>query len=147
MSHDLKRTYFTLLLPAVLGFILIFVIRHFYPVKFNIPQIPSAIPPIIFIVSVCFAVALPIFYRTLFANKMRHQTRTSEGDWLKFERNLLYIAMITPYAGLIAQFLQLPRFHLAGTMVMTLYAVYYYYPSMKRIEFDRRVFRVKACNN
>jgi len=73
--------------------------------------------------------------------------RTSEGDWLKFERNLLYIAMLTPYIGLIAQILQLPRFHLAGTIVMTLYAVYYYYPSMRRLEFDRRVFRVKACNN
>lgn len=147
MSHDLKRTYFTLLLPAVLGFILIFVIRHFHPVKFNIPQFPSAIPPIIFIVSVCFAIALPIFYRTLFANKMRHLTHTAEGDWLKFERNLLYISMITPYVGLIAQILQLPRFHLAGTIVMALYAVYYYYPSTRRIEFDRRVFRVKACNN
>ena len=147
MSHDLKRTYFTLLLPAVLGFILIFVIRHFNPLTFNIPQIPSVIPPIIFIVSVCFAVALPIFYRTLFANKMRHQTRTSEREWLKFERNLLYIAMITPYLALIAQILQLPRFHLAGSIVMALYAVYYYYPSKRRIEFDRRVFRVKASNN
>ena len=147
MSHDLKRTYFMLLLPAVLGFILIFAIRHFHLLSFNIPQFPSAIPPFIFIVSVCFAVALPIFYRTLFANKMRHQTRTSEGDWLKFERNLLYIAMITPYLGLIAQILQLPRFHLAGTIIMALYAVYYYYPSLRRIEFDRRVFRVKACNN
>lgn len=147
MSHDLKRTYFTLLLPAVLGFILIFAIRHFHLLSFNIPQFPSAIPPFIFIVSVCFAVALPIFYRTLFANKMRHQTRTSEREWLKFESNLLYIAMITPYVGLIAQILQLPRFHLAGTIVMALYAVYYYYPSKRRIEFDRRVFRVKAGNN
>jgi hypothetical protein len=147
MSHDLKRTYFTLLLPAVLGFILIFAIRHFHLLSFNIPQFPSAIPPFIFIVSVCFAVALSIFYRTLFANKMRHQTRTSEREWLKFESNLLYIAMITPYLGLIAQILQLPRFHLAGTIVMALYAVYYYYPSKRRIEFDRRVFRVKAGNN
>ena len=147
MSHDLKRTYFTLLLPAVLGFILIFAIRHFHLLSFNIPQFPSAIPPFIFIVSVCFAVALPIFYRTLFANKMRHQTRTSEREWLKFESNLLYIAMITPYLGLIAQILQLPRFHLAGTIVMALYAVYYYYPSMRRIAFDRRVFRVKASDN
>ena len=147
MAHDLKRTYFSLLLPAVVGFVFVFVLRHFRIVRWDIPQFPSAIPPIIFIVSVCFAVALPIFYRTLFANKMRHQTRTSEREWLKFERNLLYIAMITPYLGLIAQILQLPRFHLAATIVMALYAVYYYYPSMRRIEFDRRVFRVKAGNN
>ena len=147
MTQDLKRTYFNFLLPVVVGFVFVFVLRHFHLVRWDIPQFPRVIPAIIFIASVCFAVALPIFYRTLFANKMRHQMRTSEGDWLKFERNLLYIAMLTPYIGLIAQILQLPRFHLAGTIVMTLYAVYYYYPSMRRLEFDRRVFRVKACNN
>jgi hypothetical protein len=80
----------------------------------------------------------------VFANKRRHQTRTAEEDWLKFERNLLYIAMATPYIALIAQILQLPRFHLAGTIIMALYAVYYYYPSKRRIQFERRVFRVQA---
>jgi hypothetical protein len=45
MTHDLKRTYFTLLLPAVAGFILIFVLQHFHLVSFNIPQIPSAAFP------------------------------------------------------------------------------------------------------
>ncbi len=144
MTHGLKRTYFTLLLPAAAGFILIFVLRNFQLVRFNIPQFPPILYPIIFIASVCFAVALPIFYRTVFANKRRHQTRTAEEDWLKFERNLLYIAMATPYVALIAQILQLPRFHLGGTIIMALYAVYYYYPSKRRIEFERRVFRVQA---
>jgi hypothetical protein len=144
MTHDLKRTYFILLLPAVAGFILIFVLQHFHLVNFNISQIPPVLYPIVFIASVCFAVAFPIFYRTVFANKRRHQTHTTEEDWLKFERNLLYIAMATPYIALIAQILQLPRFHLAGTIIMALYAVYYYYPSKRRIAFERRIFRVKA---
>ena len=134
MIHDLKRTYFTLLLPAVAGFILILVLQYFQLVDWNIPRVPSVIPAIIF---------MPILYRTLFASKRRHQTRTDENDWKKFERNLLYIAMATPYIGLIAQILRLPRFHMAGTIIMALYAVYYYYPSKKRIEFERRVFRVK----
>ena len=144
MTHGLKRIYFTLLLPAVAGFILIFVLRHFQLVRFNILQIPSVLSPIIFFVSVCFAVALPIFYRSVFANKRRHLTKTDEEDWLKFEYNLLYIAMATPYVALIAQILQLPRFHLAGTIIMALYAVYYYYPSKRRIEYERRIFRVKT---
>ena len=144
MIHDLKRNYFILLLPAVAGFILIFALQHFKLVSFNIAKIPPALYPIIFIASVCFAVAMPIFYRTVFANKRRHQIHTSEKDWLKFERNLLYIAMATPYIALIAQILQLPRFHLAGTIIMALYAVYYYYPSKKRIAFERRIFRVKV---
>ena len=144
MTHDLKRTYFTLLLPAVAGFILIFILQHFHLVNFNISQIPPVLYPIIFIASVCFAVALPIFYRTVFANKRRHQTHTAEEEWLKFERNLLYIAMATPYITLIAQILKLPRFHLGGTIIMALYAVYYFYPSKKRIDYERRIFRVKG---
>jgi hypothetical protein len=144
MNHGLKRTYFTLLLPAVAAFILIFVLLHFHLVNFDVPQTPPILYPIIFIASVCFAVAFPIFYRTVFANKRRHQTHTAEEDWLKFESNLLYIAMATPYVSLIAQILKLPRFHLAGTIIMALYAVYYYYPSKRRIEYERRVFRVNA---
>ena len=144
MTHDLKRTYFILLLPAVVGFVCVFVLQHFRIVSWDIQQYSSAISPIIFIISVSFAVALPILYRSVFANKMRQRTSTGEAEWLKFERNLLYIAMLTPYVGLIAQLLQLPRFHLAGTIIMALYAAYYYYPSKKRIEFDRRVFRVEC---
>jgi hypothetical protein len=144
MTHGLKRIYFTLLLPAVAGFILIFVLRHFHLIRFNISQIPSVLSLIIFVASVCFAVALPIFYRTVFANKRRHQTSTAQEDWLKFEQNLLYITLATPYVALLAQILQLPRFHLGGTIIMALYAVYYYYPSKRRIEYERRVFRVKA---
>ncbi|MGD2185233.1 MAG: hypothetical protein PVI71_03855 [Desulfobacterales bacterium] len=144
MTHDLKRTYFTLLLPAVAGFILISALRHFQLVGFNIPLIPPILYSIIFVVSVCLAVALPIFYRSVFANKRRHQTHTTEEDWLKFEHNLLYIAMATPYVALIAQILKLPRFHMGGTIIMALYAVYYYYPSKRRIAYERRIFRVKS---
>jgi hypothetical protein len=144
MTHDLKRTYFTLLLPAVAGFILIFILQHFHLVNFNISQIPTVLYPTIFIASVCFAVAFPILYRTVFANNRRHQKNTTEEDWLKFERNLLYIALTAPYVALVGQILQLPRFHLAGTIIMALYAVYYYYPSKKRIDYERRIFRVKA---
>jgi len=144
MTHDLKRIYFTLLLPAVAGFISVFVFQYFHLVDWNIPNIPRVIHPLVFIISVCFAVAFPILYRTVFANKRRHQKNTIEEDWLNFERNLLYIALVTPYVGLVGQILQLPRFHLAGTILMALYAVYYYYPSKKRIDYERRIFRVKA---
>lgn len=142
MTYELKRTYIFLLLPAVVGFILTLVLRHFDLVHLTIVQLPM-LSPLVFIASVCTAVAVPILYRTLFANKIRHQTHTSEKDWLRFERSLLHIAMVTPYLSLIAHILQLPRFHLAGTILMAFYAAYYYYPSKKRIEFDRRIFRVR----
>jgi hypothetical protein len=143
MTYGLKHTYFSLLLPAVTGFVAVYILDHFDLVAWKIPQLTGAIPIIIFVASVCTAVALPILYRTTFANKQRHQIHTPEKQWLKFERNVLFVAMATPYIGLIAHILRLPRFHLTGTYLMALYAMYYFYPSIKRIEFERRVFRVK----
>jgi hypothetical protein len=141
--HNLKYRYVMLLLPAAAGFVLIFVLRSFIAVELTVSQVPGAFSAAVFIVSVCTAVAMPVLYRTLFANRVRRQTHTSEADWLKFERSLLYIAMTTPYVGLMAQIMELQHFHLAGTMIMTLYAVYYYYPSKKRIDYERRMFRVQ----
>jgi MFS family permease len=144
MIHDLKRFYLILLIPAVAGFIAVFITQHFHLVNWNFLKVPRALHLIVFIVSICFAAAFPILYRTIFAHKRRHDIHTEQEDWLKFERNLLCIAMTTPYVSLIAQILQLPRFHLAGTLIMAFYAVYYYYPSRRRLEFDRRIFRVKS---
>jgi len=107
------------------------------------PPYPEVIVPLVFILSVVFAVALPILFRSLFANKMRGRKYTSAGEWLKFERILLYVAMMTPYLALAAHIMRLPRFHYAGTAIMALYAVYYYYPSQRRIAFDKRIFRVR----
>jgi hypothetical protein len=99
--------------------------------------------PSIFVLSVILAVALPIFYRTFFAHNRRHVESISEMELNKFERNLIYITLVTPYLALAALLLELPRFYTAGTILMGIYAVYYFYPSRKRIALDRRIFRVK----
>jgi hypothetical protein len=140
--HDLRQRYVVLLLPAAAGVVLIAALRSFLAVELPVPQLPASLSAVVFVVSVCTAVALPILYRTLFANQRRGQTYTPEADWLRFERGLLYIAMATPYVVLVAQILALQRLHLAGTLIMSFYAVYYYYPSKKRIDYDRRMFRV-----
>jgi hypothetical protein len=125
MVEDLKRTYFILLVPAVLGFIVLFLSLKLNWVDLKLYQVPK------------------ILALTLFANKVRHHTEISEAEWLKFERNSIRIALVTPYLTLAAHFLEVPRFHLSGTILMALYAVYYFYPSKKRIAFERRIFRVK----
>jgi hypothetical protein len=143
MGTQLKRTYFCLLIPAILGFIVVYFSRRFNLMNPYTHDVPDMLSAIIFILSVVFAVALPILYRTLFANRMSSQTSTPETDWLKFELNLIRIALITPYLTVFAYFLQIPKFHLSGTTLAALYAIYYFYPSQKRIAFEKRIFRVK----
>lgn len=143
MADKLRRTYFTLLIPAIAGFIAISIVKKFSLIEFGHITFQEIFAPFVFVLSVVFAIAWPIFFRTLFAHKNRHQKSISEVDLIKFERSFLYIALVTPYLTLTAYLLEFPSFYLAGTVLMALYAVYYYYPSKKRIQFERRIFRVK----
>ena len=91
-------------------------------------QTSAFIAPMIFILAAVFGVAGPILYRSFFAHShgmfMKFRLRTL----FIFERNLTGMALVTPYLALVAYFLQLPRFYLAATLLMALYAVYYYLP-------------------
>ena len=126
-----------------MGFIVISIVKKFSLLEVGQIAFQEIFAPLVFILSVVFAIAWPIFFRTLFAHKIRQKKRISEVDLIKFERSFLYIALVTPYLTLIAYLLEFPRFYLVGTVLMALYAVYYYYPSKKRIQFERRIFRVK----
>jgi len=143
MVDELRRTYIVLLIPAIVGFIFFFVAKTFHLIHIGPFKFQEFLGPLFFIASVILAIALPILFRTLFAHKVQHQKSVSEPDLLKFERIFLYIALLTPYVTLIAYFFELPRFYCAGTVLMALYAVYYYYPSERRIKFEKRIFRVR----
>jgi Ca2+/Na+ antiporter len=143
MVNDIRRTYFILLTPAIAGFIVISIVKKLNLLEVGQIAFQEIFAPLVFVLSVVFAIAWPIFFRTLFAHKMRQKKRVSEVDLIKFERNFLFIALVTPYLTLIAYLFEFPRFYLAGTVLMALYAVYYYYPSKKRIQFERRIFKVK----
>jgi hypothetical protein len=142
MDERLKRTYYVILLPSILGFALACWAKAYNFIEIGFASFMVFIGPSIFILSVILALALPIFYRTFFAHNRRHTESVSETELIKFERNLIYITLVTPYLALSAFFLELPRFYTAGTILMGIYAGYYFYPSKKRIALDRRIFRV-----
>lgn len=101
----------------------------------------AIVAPAIFILAAVFAIAGPIFYRSLFSHRHCHLVKVSLLVLYQFERNLIGMALVTPYLALVGYVLQLPSFHLAGTLLMALYAVYYYYPFEERIRFDGKLFR------
>ena len=142
MADELRRTYLRLLIPSIIGFMCFFLAKNVHPVGFDAIKHREYLAPVVFILSVLFAIALPIFFRALFAHRAQGLKGVSRKNFMKFERTLLAIALVTPYMTLTAYLLALPRFYCAGTVLMALYAVYYYYPSQRRIEFERRIFRV-----
>jgi hypothetical protein len=132
-----------ILVPSILGFVLVCLNKAYGSTRAIPHGFTEILAPWIFILSVVCAVGLPIFYRALFAHKNRFERGISENELIKFERNLIFIAMVTPYLALTAYFLELPRFYATGVFLMGLYAIYYFYPSERRLAFDRRIFKVK----
>ena len=141
MHERLKKIYFIVLTPALFGFVGVYLLQqHLRPL--GMPDKPMAvIAQAIFMLAVLVALAGPIFYRALFAHRQRKMFDVSPAVLFKFECRLTVMALVTPYLALAGYFLQLPRLHLAATILMALYAVYYYYPSRKRILFDMQIFR------
>jgi hypothetical protein len=143
MAKNLKRIYFTFLVPSIFGFAIASWAKTYDFIEIGSLKFTKIAGPLIFILGIVLAVAFPIFYRALFAHKSRDLINLPEKKLLKFERTLINVAMITPYLALIAYFFELPRFYTASAILVGLYAVYYFYPSKKRIGFERRIFRVK----
>ena len=141
MADELKKNYFILLAPSILGFGLACWAKAHDWVAISSADLIRIAGPLIFVLCALLAIGFPIFYRSLFAHKSRDLIRVSEKNLLQFERTLITITMITPYLALTAFFLELPRFYTAGALMMGLYVVYYFYPSNRRIAFDRRIFR------
>jgi len=142
MDKQLKKIYVSLLLPSAAGFVLIYGAKMLGFFDLPIFRLPALVSPVIFILSVTFAVALPTFYRSYFSHQQRHRSSISEGDLARMEGNSIVMVMVAPYLALLAYFLDLPCFHLCGTILMGLYAVYYFYPSKRRLAFQKRLYRV-----
>ena len=143
MMAELKKTYFIILIPSVLGFIFAYGAKAYDLFEIDRVDNLSLFGPVIFILCVALAVALPLFSRSLFAHQKRDQKIVSEADFIKFERRLITISLITPYLALVAYVLEFPKFYTTGAILMGLYAIYYFFPSKRRLVLDRRIFRVK----
>lgn len=98
--------------------------------------------PWVFTLAIVCAAALPVLLRTAFAHRMRREKSVPEALFFRFQRRLILAALMTPYLGTIVCLADFPRFYLAGVVLAIFYAIYYHYPSQRRIAFDRRIFRV-----
>lgn len=143
MYTILKKQYFIMILPAIGLFLAFGLARELNFIRSGQFVIPYVLHSVLFVLSAITAIAGPLFYRTLFAHSMRKQTQVTAKEFLGFQKKILWISQITPYFAFIAVLCDFSRFFAATIVLMALYSVYYYFPSQKRIDFDRKIFRVK----
>ncbi|MFO7708005.1 MAG: hypothetical protein R6V84_07510 [Desulfobacterales bacterium] len=144
MVAELKKIYWMLLAPAIVLLVLAYGARQLGWVPHpRSGGLPAFIAPSVFVASVALSVALPVFLRSLFAHRMRNKKSVPEPDLFRFERKLLFAALSTPYLVPPAYLVGFPHFYFSAIVMTALYAVYYFFPSAKRIQYERRLFRTK----
>lgn len=143
MADALKKTYFSQLIPAIAFLIISMAIREYTQLLPASIAYPPFFAALIFFLSVLFALAGPVFYRSVFAHRVRDLKNTPHYELIRFERNLIRIALVTPYLSIVAYLFEFPNLYFGGSILMSLYAIYYFYPSGTRLNFEKRIFRVR----
>lgn len=142
MESELKKAYLTMLVPAAVLCFTVEGLRELRLAGIDGLQLPEIMHRVVFVASALTAVAAPLFARVVFVHGVSGQARVGQEAFHVFHRRLVRIAMITPYFAFLALLFGFSKFYSGGILLMSFYAAYYYYPSRRRIEYDRRLFRV-----
>lgn len=143
MQSILKKHYIIMLIPAMILFTAFGMASKLNFIRPGQFAIPSFLHSMVFILAAVTAVAGPVLIRALFAHSMHKQHQVQVKKFLSFQRKILWISLITPYLAFTAVLCNFPKFYATAIVLMALYAVYYYFPSPRRINFDEKIFRVK----
>ncbi len=144
MTASLKKTYITALVPVVLIIVIMGILEKGFSISLiPVIRVPVYFSPMIFVAAALTALAIPLLLRTLFARKAALENKVNPASFFRFQKQLVISAMLTPYLGIMALVLEIQKFYISATLLMALYAVYYYYPSQRRIDFDKRIFRIR----
>ena len=131
-----------MLIPALLLIILSEAAKE--GLRFDVGRIAAKeiFEPVVFMLSVFSALAAPLLFRLHFIKKLKDKKKTALPAFIKFEKQTLYIVLLTPYFFFAASILQFAAFYYLSIFLLSLYAGYYYYPSAKRLHFEKRLFRI-----
>ncbi len=143
MAKTLQKTYFALVVPAIVLSAGLFVLQYF-GLREGSDELPSRFLMIsVFVAAITAGAALPIFLRALFFGKAREKGYVTPEEFLKHQKTIIFVISIPLYLAFFAAYSGFETFYFGGTALAAIYAAYYHFPSEKKIAFDKKVFMVK----
>lgn len=144
ISKAFKIIYFRQLIPAVILVGILYPLKYYFKLFQTMYVAGNSISNIIIIVAVVIGLALPIFYRSYFVYKVRDQKQINTEAFIRFEKKLLILSLVTPYFLALSLALNLKETANLVITMLALYTAYYYYPSEKKMAFEMKIFRIKT---
>ena len=143
MHQQLRAHYFKLILPAVVCCLFLFILERLNMNVF-LGEVSKAGTVFLIVLSAFFSVVFPLWLKIFFIRKVRGQTEVSVEQFLKFEKTFLLVAELSLYIILIAYVFKVPKPQMLFIALFGFYAAYYYFPSVKRIDHEKKLFRIQG---
>lgn len=145
-SKFLIKIYFRQLLPAIILIAVAYLLKYYFKLSETEPVPSLLVSVVITTLAGVVGIAAPIFFRSYFVYKNRDKKKILPDDFLGFERVLLTTALISPYFLVISVLINMNETANMLITIFALYALYYYFPTEKKIRFEMRIFRIKPTN-
>lgn len=127
--------------PGVTAFIMLYLLSK-SGVNITLSWNNNLLSAFIVILASLAAIVGPLWYRINFIRQNKHRKKIPQQDLLNFQKRFISIASLTVYTAIAALLLQIPRVPFLAVILLTLYALYFYFPSRKRINHEKKLFRV-----
>jgi len=143
IRKELLKQYWQMLIPALVLLLVakwaidyrIIIVKQF--AGFRVFEVS------VFVLAVGFSLAFPVLYRMLFINKIKDRKYLPASVFLQYQKNSLLLVMVSPYLAVISALFRFSSFYFFAVILFALYGCYYYFPSQKKIDFEKRMFRVQ----
>ena len=143
MEKEIQAYYFKVIIPAVLCCLIIFFLERM-KIDVFLGEISKAGTFLLIFLVALFSIVAPLWLRIFFIRKVKGQNEVSGEQFIKFEKTFILLAELSLYVVLIAYVFKVPKMQMLFIALFGFYAAYYYFPSLKRINHEKKLFRVKG---
>ena len=143
MEKEIQSYYFKVILPAVVCCLSIFILESMQ-IDVFLGQSSKVGTFLLILLAALFSIVGPLWFRIFFIRKVKGQHEVFVEQFMKFEKTFILIAELSLYVVLIAYVFRVPKTQMVFIALFGFYAAYYYFPSFKRINHEKKLFRVKG---
>lgn len=143
ISKNLKQLYFIQLVPAVILIVILYFFGGYLKGQGTMPVRGNLFNDIMVALAAVIGVAFPMFYRSFFVFKVRDKREITTDVFIRFEKVLMIFSLITPYFLVLSIAFDMKNKANIFITILALYAVYYYFPSVRKMKFEMKIFRIK----
>ena len=142
LAKKLQRLYYLIVSPAFLLMLVFFLSEniHYQTIMQASDKMMSTA---IMVFAAITSTILPVWYKIILIRKLRNKQKISIQNFVSMQFRIVITVSFSLYWIFPAYLYQLPEMPMVITAFFVLYGLYYYFPSKKRIDTEKKIFKIE----